>query len=107
MIKVQEAGLRRFPKGGLVLTGGSSEMPGIASMAQQLFGCAVRVGRPEPVQGLSVEQQRPSYATAIGLLMWGIRHYREERDYRRTERVDSPTRAHKPLFHRIKDAIAA
>ena len=107
MIKVQEAGLRRFPRGGLVLTGGSAEMPGIASMAQQIFGCAVRVGRPQPVQGLSIEQQRPSFATAIGLLMWGIRHYGEERNYRKTEKINSSARAHKPLFHRIKDAIAA
>ncbi len=107
MVKIQEAGLKRFPVGGLVLTGGTAEIPGIAELAQNVLGCAVRVGRPQLIEGLTPDQQRPSFATAIGLLMWGIRHYGEERDYRNSDRNDSTQKTHKALFHRIKEAISA
>ena len=58
-------------------------------------------------EGIAPDQQRPSFATAIGLLMWGIKHYGEERDYRNGDRTDSTQKTHKALFHRIKEAISA
>jgi len=57
--------------GGIVLTGGSAEMRGVEELAESIFGCPVRVGRPRHIGGLVDVVSSPSYATAVGLVMLG------------------------------------
>lgn len=57
--------------GGLVLTGGSAQMPGVVELAEQVFELPVRLGLPQNVEGLKDVTRDPAYATAVGLLMYG------------------------------------
>jgi len=58
----------------LVLCGGTSNLPGIDALGQELLRQPVRVGKP---MGLPEEMEMfddPSYATGIGLLLWGSKY---------------------------------
>ena len=56
---------------GLVLTGGSSYVPGLQELAQETLRIPVRIGMPSGVYGITDVLNHPSYATAVGLLLWG------------------------------------
>jgi cell division protein FtsA len=62
---------------GLVLTGGTANLPGLSSMTQEMLQIPVRVGGPREIQGLADSLYAPSYATSVGLLMWGIKNDQE------------------------------
>lgn len=53
----------------VVLTGGGSELKGIADYAQGVLGRAVRVGRPQ-MQGLPDAHSGPAFATLAGLALF-------------------------------------
>jgi cell division protein FtsA len=59
--------------GGLVLTGGSSNLSGMDVLGREMLGIPVRVGSPVNVNGISESLRDPSYATGVGLLLWGNR----------------------------------
>lgn len=56
---------------GVVLTGGASLMPGLASMAEEILGLPVRIGYPRGVKGLTDVVNNPMYSTGVGLLVYG------------------------------------
>jgi cell division protein FtsA len=72
--KVADSGLDRVPLGGIVLTGGSANLPGLAEIVAEYGDCRVRVGRPSPALGLPEELQRAAFSTAVGLVLWGVGH---------------------------------
>jgi cell division protein FtsA len=55
---------------GIVLTGGSSLLPGMRTMANRIFGVPVRIARPEGLVGMSDRLNSPAFATSVGLLKW-------------------------------------
>lgn len=57
--------------GGLVLTGGAAQMPGVLELAEEVFELPVRVGVPHTVQGVREVSRDPALATAVGLLLYG------------------------------------
>ena len=59
--------------GGLVLTGGSSNLAGIDALGREVLKMPVRVGVPLNVYGISDQLKDPAYATAVGLLLWGMK----------------------------------
>ena len=59
---------------GLVLTGGSSNLTGIATLGRQILRLPVRVGLPVDIPGTSDTLHDPAYATNVGLLLWGAKH---------------------------------
>ena len=59
---------------GLVLTGGSAKLPGIAELGQEVTHLPVRVGAPSDLYGVSDTLCDPAYATAVGLILWKIRN---------------------------------
>ena len=61
--------LRRIPAG-LVLTGGSSCLPGIDKLAQDILRLPVRIGTPTEMFGLPEDFLMPEFATAAGVLLW-------------------------------------
>lgn len=66
--------LDRLPAG-LVLTGGCSQLPGFSELGRSVLNMPVRVGSPTtslPVAGLSRNLLTPTYATSVGLLLWGL-----------------------------------
>lgn len=60
--------------GGIVLTGGGSELKNIVPLIQYLTGLPTRIGRPDEhlASNTPDELSSPMYATAIGLLLYGI-----------------------------------
>ena len=59
---------------GVVICGGTAELPGIRDVAREVLGLPVRIGEPQELQGVVDTLQSPAFATSIGLLDWGIRH---------------------------------
>jgi cell division protein FtsA len=59
--------------GGLVLTGGSSNLAGIDALGREVLKMPVRVGSPLGINGISDQLNDPAYATAVGLLLWGMK----------------------------------
>lgn len=56
---------------GIVLTGGSSTMPGVVELAEEVFHMPVRIGTPRDIGGLKGEVENPMHATGVGLLLFG------------------------------------
>jgi cell division protein FtsA len=55
--------------GGVVLTGGGAEMKGIADYAREALQLSARVGKSSGLGGVAEQVDRPSYATAVGLML--------------------------------------
>ena len=55
--------------GGVVLTGGTSLLPGAVELAEQVFEMPVRMGLPRGLGGLSANVNDPRYATGVGLVL--------------------------------------
>ncbi|MDE2766257.1 MAG: cell division protein FtsA [Chloroflexota bacterium] len=74
LAKVNEAGFKRMPMGGIVFTGGCSNLHGLVEVAQDYGKCPVRLGAPSANLGIPAELEDSKFATGVGLLLWGIRH---------------------------------
>ncbi len=61
-----------FIPGGVVLTGGSANIPGIAEAAQKIFGVPARVGIPQGLDGLTDTLYNPACSSAVGLILCGM-----------------------------------
>lgn len=73
MQEVEDAGYRDLVPAGLVLTGGTSLLDGIAGFAHQRYGIPVRRGKiPQGIHGLRDIVESPIYATSIGLLRYAV-----------------------------------
>src|SRR5207248_1569903 len=71
--EVRQAGYDEMISAGLVLTGGSSNLPGFVPLARDVLNMPVRIGYPSGLQGLVENISNPAYATAAGLLHWAMR----------------------------------
>ncbi|MBI2953121.1 MAG: cell division protein FtsA [Chloroflexi bacterium] len=69
--EVKKSGYDSLLPAGVVLTGGASEMAGIADLASEILQVPVRIGYPYGIQGLVDSIGSPSYSTGVGLLLWG------------------------------------
>lgn len=67
--KVQRS--RKLP-GGVVIVGGTANLPGIAEFAREKLQLAARVGQLQPLSGLVDTVQDPAFATAVGLMLLDI-----------------------------------
>jgi len=56
---------------GVVLTGGGAETAEITAVARQELKLSARIGMPVELSGLTGDIHKPSFATSIGLLMYG------------------------------------
>jgi cell division protein FtsA len=65
------SGYKNFTGAGVVLTGGSSLIDGIADLGEEIFDLPTRVGYPREVGGLKDVVMNPKYSTAVGLLLYG------------------------------------
>ncbi len=72
--EIRKSGYDGLLPAGLVITGGSAELPGIQTLAGQILDLPTRIGSPLGLHGLSDSISRPAYATAVGLLQWALTH---------------------------------
>ena len=70
--EVKRSGYDALLPAGMVLTGGTSALPGIRRLASQVLGMPVRTGQPEKLTGLVDRLNSPAYATSVGLLQWAL-----------------------------------
>jgi cell division protein FtsA len=70
--EVRRAGYDGMLVAGGVLTGGTSLLPGMAEVAEQVLNLSVRLGRPLGVGGLRDIVQNPMYSTAVGLIVHSV-----------------------------------
>jgi cell division protein FtsA len=59
---------------GIVLTGGGAQVEGAAALAERVFAAPARLGVPIGLEGLSEDLCSSSYATALGLVLYGAEH---------------------------------
>ncbi len=67
---------------GVVITGGSAELPGVTEMAEQVFNAPSRTGYPVGIRGLVEVVSKPMYATAVGLVLYGAKRTQEGKKFR-------------------------
>jgi len=58
--------------GGVVLTGGTSLMPGVQELAEQVFEMPVRLGAPAGLGGLGANVADPRFSTGVGLVYHAV-----------------------------------
>lgn len=74
LLELPQSDYQKLVPAGLVLTGGSSNLSGIAPLGHDILHLPVRVGTPTNIYGISDSLRDPAYATAVGLLLWGARN---------------------------------
>lgn len=77
-IEIKKSGLATQTPAGIVITGGGARTVGAEEAAKRMLSMPVRIGVPQNITGLIDDVENPSYATPIGLLMYG-------KDFRRVE----------------------
>ncbi len=60
--------------GGIILTGGGSALPGIVEYAKHRFRLPVAIGVPSEMDTVIDQVIDPSFATVVGLSLWGGGH---------------------------------
>jgi cell division protein FtsA len=58
---------------GIVLTGGVAQLTGFSELSHDRLLWPVRTGKPNGLAGSVMDLSSPEYATAVGLLLWGLR----------------------------------
>jgi cell division protein FtsA len=69
--EIDRAGHGGMLPAGLVLTGGASQLVGVAELGREVLQMPVRVAAPAGVGGLVDHLLTPAFSTSIGLLLWG------------------------------------
>ena len=70
--EIKRSGYDGLLPAGMVLTGGSSLLPGIRTLASRALGMPVRTAQPENLVGLADRLNSPAYSTSVGLLSWAV-----------------------------------
>jgi cell division protein FtsA len=79
------------PRARVVLTGGGSQLPGIADLATRILRRPVRIGRPLGLAGLPEAAKGPAFAVAAGLLVYPQAAHLEHFEPRRTRQLMTGT----------------
>jgi len=70
--EIKRSGYDGLLPAGMVLTGGSSSLPGISRFARKMFNFPVRVAQPENLLGMTDQLHDPAFSTSVGLLEWTV-----------------------------------
>jgi cell division protein FtsA len=72
--EIKRSGYDGLLPAGIVLCGGTAELPGLRDLARRVLNLPARIGEPQNLRGLVDTLQSPAFATSVGLLEWGVRH---------------------------------
>jgi cell division protein FtsA len=87
--EIKRSGYDGLLPAGIVLCGGTAQLPGIRELARDVMNLPARIGEPQNLRGLVDTLYSPAFATGIGLLEWGVMH-------------DLPQPAQQPANHSLK-----
>ena len=71
--EIRRSGYEDLLPAGIVLTGGTADLRGIRDVATRELQMPVRLGIPHRLHGVVEAISNPAYATAVGLLLWGMK----------------------------------
>ncbi len=94
--EVISSGYEDLINSGVVVTGGSAELQGVVEIAEQIFNAPSRLGYPKGIGGLIDVVNKPMYATAVGLVLYGAKR----RDINRKFRIRDSN-----IFSRVFDRM--
>jgi cell division protein FtsA len=70
-LEIKKSGFGTQTPAGLVITGGGARTVGAEESARRMLSMPVRIGTPQNIGGLIDDVDNPSFATSIGLLVFG------------------------------------
>ena len=76
--EIKRSGYDGLLPAGMILTGGTSQLPGIQEMAHEIMGIPVRIAQPENIYGLADQLHSPAYSSSVGLLHWAMLYLEAE-----------------------------
>jgi cell division protein FtsA len=71
--EIAKSGFEDLLASGIVLTGGSTALDGTVELAEEVLRLPARRGAPRGIGGLVDVVKSPSYATGVGLVLYGAR----------------------------------
>jgi cell division protein FtsA len=77
--EIMKSGCHDLIPAGLVLSGGGSRLRGTPECAGGILGMPVRIGKPARLGGLGDSVTNPVYATAVGLVQYGLQQQNQHR----------------------------
>jgi len=103
--EIKASGMEKKLAGGIVLTGGGSQLSHIAQLTEFVTGLDARIGYPNEhlAKGMVDEVKSPIYATAVGLVLRGLADERVSSNVIGDSQTDKIEEKKTALFDRIKD----
>ncbi|MDX5339098.1 MAG: cell division protein FtsA [Cyclobacteriaceae bacterium] len=103
--EIVQSGFYKKLAGGIVLTGGGSQLQNIAQFFEYQTGLDTRIGYPNEHLGKSVieEIKSPMYATSVGLVLAGFKSLDNREDEYNRRKANS---GHKPKIMQKREIIA-
>lgn len=92
--------------GGVVITGGTAELKGIADYAKEALQLSARVGKPSGFGGVSEQIEKPAYATAAGLMLIDLEGTGGREQQARSQDNSSTNNMLGGLSNRVKDIFS-
>ena len=75
---IKRMGYDKSLNSGIVLTGGTALLEGLAEVAEEIFDLPVRRGDPSGVGGLVDRVSTPDFATSVGLTLYGFHTWQDK-----------------------------
>lgn len=88
--RLDAAGFEHLPTQQIVLTGGTSQIPGLDILAPKILGQQVRVGRPLRVHGLPQAATGSAFASVVGLSLFAAHPQDEWWDFEAPPELGAP-----------------
>ena len=76
---LKKIGRERLLPGGVIVIGGGAKMPGIEELIKKELHLPCQIGFPKDVEGIVDKIDDPSFATAVGLLIWDLKEEKPQR----------------------------
>lgn len=92
--------LQQYMTNGIVLTGGGSLLTGARELAEEIFDCPVRIGKPRVLFDLVETLQSPVYATGYGLLVYVLQNEKKMKMHNNEEPLT------RRVFERMKSWVS-
>lgn len=92
-----KSGYKNLMASGIVITGGSTLLQGMAELAEEVFDLPVKIGVPQGVGGLVDVVRSPIYSTGVGLVLYGAAQSAGIRFKIREDKI----------YHKVRDRMKA
>lgn len=73
-LQIRRSGYSHLVPAGIVLSGGTALLRGIAKFVSEKLELPARIGTPEQISGMADAVSSPIHATGVGLVLYGVRH---------------------------------